>query len=107
MATKAAAKTGRKGSAGKTAPTKKAARKGAAKTAATKKGTATTFKPGDKVAWDTSQGETQGHVVKRQTTPTKIKTHKVAASKDDPQYIVESDKSGKRAAHKPGELRKR
>jgi hypothetical protein len=65
------------------------------------------FKPGDKVAWDTSQGETQGKVVKKQTTPTCIKTHKVAASKDNPQYIVESDKSGKRAAHKPEELRKR
>jgi hypothetical protein len=69
--------------------------------------TAKEFKPGDKVAWDTSQGETQGKVVKKQTSPTRIKTHKVAASKDNPQYIVESDKSGKRAAHKPEELRKR
>ncbi len=65
------------------------------------------LKPGDKVEWDTSQGETQGQVVKKQTTPTKIKTHTVAASKDNPQYIVESEKSGKRAAHKPEELRKR
>ena len=70
-------------------------------------GSAKTFKPGDKVAWDTSQGETHGKVVKTQTTPTKIKTHKVAASKDNPQYIVESAKSGKRAAHKPDELRKK
>ena len=45
--------------------------------------------------------------MKKQTTPTKIKTHEVAASKENPQYIVESDKSGKRAAHKPQELRKR
>ena len=64
------------------------------------------LKPGDKVAWDTSQGETQGKVVKKQTTPTMIKTHKVAASKDNPEYIVKSDKSGKIAAHKPAELRK-
>ncbi|WP_432445068.1 DUF2945 domain-containing protein [Rhizobium leguminosarum] len=28
------------------------------------------------------------------------------AWKAEPQYIVESDKSGKRAAHKPDELRK-
>jgi hypothetical protein len=55
----------------------------------------------------TSQGATQGRVVKKQTTPTKIKTHEVAASNENPQYIVESDKSGKRAAHKPQELRKR
>ena len=56
--------------------------------------------------WDTSQGETQGVVEKKQTTETQIKGHKVAASKDDPQYIVKSDKSGKKAAHKPDELRK-
>jgi len=84
-----------------------ATKAGPKKAAKTKKARANEFKPGDKVAWDTSQGETRGKVVKRQTTPTKIKTHTVAASKDSPQYIVESDKSGKRAAHKPGELRKR
>ncbi|GGC48210.1 DUF2945 domain-containing protein [Chelatococcus reniformis] len=61
---------------------------------------------GDKVAWDTSQGETHGKVVRKQTSKTRIKGHTAAASKDDPQYIVESAKSGKRAAHKPGELRK-
>ena len=65
-----------------------------------------TLKPGDKVKWDTSQGETHGSVEKKQTTPTKIKSHKVAATKDDPQYIVKSDKTGAKAAHKPDELRK-
>ena len=64
------------------------------------------LKKGDEVSWDTSQGETEGKVVKKQTSPTKIKGHKVKASAAEPQYIVESDKSGKRAAHKPGELRK-
>jgi plastocyanin len=65
-----------------------------------------TLKAGDKVKWGTSQGETHGVVEKKQTAPTKIKGHKVAASKDDPQYIVKSDKSGAKAAHKPEELRK-
>lgn len=64
------------------------------------------FVKGDKVAWDTSQGETKGKVVRKQTSRTSIKGHTVAASTDDPQYIVESEKSGKRAAHKPDELRK-
>ena len=59
------------------------------------------------MSWDTSQGETYGKVVRKQTSPTKIKGHEVAASTENPQYIVESDKSGKRAAHKPEELRKR
>ena len=67
----------------------------------------TSFSKGDKVEWDTSQGKTQGKVVRKQTSPTRIKGHEVAASKDDPQYIVESDKSGARAAHKPAELKKR
>lgn len=66
-----------------------------------------TLKPGDKVEWNTSQGETHGTVVKKQTTEIHIKKHKVAATKDDPQYIVKSDKSGKEAAHKPDELKKK
>ncbi len=61
---------------------------------------------GDKVAWNTSQGETTGKVVRKQTSPTKIKGHEVKATKDEPQYIVESEKSGKRAAHKSDQLRK-
>lgn len=65
------------------------------------------LKPGDKVTWDTSQGETHGEVVKKQTSETKIKTHKVAATPEDPQYIVKSDKTGAEAAHKPDALRKK
>ena len=95
----------------KTTASKRTAAKndGQTQTAAKTKGggAAKAFKPGDQVAWETSQGATQGRVVKKQTTPTKIKTHEVAASKENPQYIVESDKSGKRAAHKAQELRKR
>jgi hypothetical protein len=68
---------------------------------------AKSFTKGDKVAWDTSQGETHGKVVRKQTSRTRIKGHKVAASKEDPQYIVQSDKSGKKAAHKADELRKK
>jgi hypothetical protein len=64
-------------------------------------------KPGDRVAWNTSQGETTGRVVKKQTSPTRIKGHKVAASEDNPQLIVESDRTGARAAHRPGALKKR
>lgn len=66
-----------------------------------------TLKPGDRVEWDTSQGKTHGTVEKKQTSETHIKSHKVAASKDDPQFIVKSDKSGKPAAHKPEELHKK
>jgi hypothetical protein len=64
------------------------------------------FKKGDKVEWQTSQGKTHGTVEKKQTSETHIKGHKVAATKDDPQYIVKSDKSGAKAAHKPDALKK-
>ena len=63
-------------------------------------------KTGDHVTWDSAQGEVKGKVVKKLTSPTKIKSHNVAASKDNPEYLVESDKTGARAAHKPGELKK-
>ena len=67
---------------------------------------AKSVKVGDKVGWDSSGGHSTGKVVKKLTSATKIKGHKVAASKDDPQYLVESEKSGKQAAHKPESLTK-
>jgi hypothetical protein len=63
------------------------------------------LKKGDKVEWDSSGGHSVGKVVKKVTAPTKIKGHKVAASPDNPEYIVKSDKGGI-AAHKPGALKK-
>ncbi len=65
-----------------------------------------TLKPGDQVEWNTSQGKTTGTVKKKLTSRTKIKSHVVAASKTNPEYLVTSNKSGKPAAHKPGELKK-
>ncbi|MCW1922320.1 DUF2945 domain-containing protein [Luteolibacter arcticus] len=62
---------------------------------------------GDKVEWETSQGKTQGKIVRKLTAPRMIKGHKVAASKDGPQYLVESEKSGEQAAHRPEALTKR
>ncbi|MEQ7154910.1 DUF2945 domain-containing protein [Brevundimonas aurifodinae] len=65
-----------------------------------------TFKAGDTVKWDHSQGTTTGKVVRKLTRPTTTKSHKVAASRDNPEYLVESGKTGARAAHKPSELKK-
>jgi hypothetical protein len=65
------------------------------------------LKKGDKVEWETPQGKTSGTIKKKLTSPTKIKDHKVAASEDHPEYLVESDKSGKQAAHKPESLKKK
>ncbi len=64
------------------------------------------LKSGDKVEWNTPQGKTQGRVVKKVTRETHVKGHKVAASPDNPEFLVKSDKSGKEAAHKPESLKK-
>jgi hypothetical protein len=61
---------------------------------------------GDRVSWNSHGGTAKGKVVKKLTSSTQIKGHKVAASKDEPQYIVESDKSGAKAAHKAESLKK-
>lgn len=64
------------------------------------------FKKGDKVQWSSSQGLVYGTVIRKITSPTDIKGHYVAASKEAPQYLVESESTGTRAAHKPGTLMK-
>lgn len=66
----------------------------------------TKFKKGDKVTWQTSQGKAEGEIVKKLTKPMDIKGHHVAASAESPEYLVESDKTGKQAAHKPEALKK-
>ena len=67
---------------------------------------AKTLKPGDKVTWGTSGGETHGTVEKKVTSETHIKGHTAKPTKDDPQYVVKSAKSGKEAVHKPSDLKK-
>ena len=63
------------------------------------------FKSGDRVSWKSHGGEAHGKVVKKVTRPMTIKGHKVAASKDNPEFLVETDE-GKRAAHKESALSK-
>jgi Hypervirulence associated proteins TUDOR domain len=58
------------------------------------------FKAGDKVSRNTSQGKTHGKVKRKLTSDTKVGGQKISASKDDPRYLVVSDKTGKEAAHK-------
>jgi hypothetical protein len=70
------------------------------------------MRKGDRVAWNTPQGETEGKVIDKLTLPARVgnpgqKGTRVNASADDPRYLVESERSGKLAAHKPDALRKR
>jgi hypothetical protein len=64
------------------------------------------FEQGDKVEWNTPQGKTRGTVKKRLTDRTEVGGQMIAASEDDPRYLVKSKKTGKEAAHKPDALNK-
>lgn len=59
---------------------------------------------GARVSWNTSQGRTQG-VVRKAIRRFTIDDFEIAATKDDPRWVVKSEKTGKRAAHKVGGLR--
>ncbi|GAA4267410.1 DUF2945 domain-containing protein [Frondihabitans peucedani] len=61
---------------------------------------------GDRVSWGTSQGRTQGVVKERKTSDFEFDGQKFTASKDEPAFIVESEKTGAKAAHKGSALRK-
>jgi hypothetical protein len=62
---------------------------------------------GDRVNWDTLQGEATGRIQKKLTKPTAIKGDKIAVSPGNPEYLVRTEKSRKLAAHKPSELRRK
>jgi FKBP-type peptidyl-prolyl cis-trans isomerase 2 len=62
------------------------------------------IKVGSTVSWNTSQGTTHGKVVEKKTKDFTLDGNHFTASDDDPKWVVESDKSGKRAAHAPSAL---
>lgn len=66
------------------------------------------FKTGDKVVWSShGKDDTPGVVERRITSDTEAGGRKVKAAKDDPQYLVRSEKGGGEAVHKPSALKKR
>ncbi len=65
------------------------------------------FKKGDKVSWQSHGNTVPGTVEKKITSDTETAGRTVRASKDEPQYKVTSDKTGKDAVHKPESLKKR
>ena len=62
------------------------------------------YKTGDKVSWRTSQGETHGMVREKRTSDFTFAGQQFRPTDDDPYYIVESDKTGAKAAHKQSAL---
>lgn len=66
----------------------------------------TDFSNGDRVSWNTSQGRTQGKIVEKKTKDFHFDGQKFTASTDEPAYLIESEKTGAKAAHKGSALRK-
>jgi len=64
------------------------------------------FKKRDHVTWKSHGGTAEGQVEKKITSDTKAAGRQVRASKDDPQYLVKSEKSGGEAVHKGSALEK-
>ncbi|MGY2128841.1 DUF2945 domain-containing protein [Blastococcus sp. SYSU DS0617] len=61
---------------------------------------------GDHVTWQSHGNTTEGTVERKITSETEASGRTVRASKDEPQYEVTSDKSGRTAVHKPSALDK-
>ena len=64
------------------------------------------FSEGDHVEWKSHGDTAEGKVLKKITEDTAEAGRTVRASEDDPQYLVQSEKSGGKAVHKPGALKK-
>jgi hypothetical protein len=64
------------------------------------------FKRGDRVEWNFRGRTVSGTVRRRLTKRTELAGQVVAASKDDPRYVVRSDKSGRETTRRPAALRR-
>ena len=62
--------------------------------------------PGTKVSWNTPQGPTKGTVKRKISGRAKAGGHTAEATPGEPQYEVQSAKTGKTAIHKPQALKK-
>ncbi|GAA1865694.1 DUF2945 domain-containing protein [Pseudonocardia ailaonensis] len=67
----------------------------------------TEFRKGDKVRWKSHGGWAEGEVLRTITSDTEAGGRTVRASKDEPQYLVRSEKSDGEAVHKPDALERR
>jgi len=64
-----------------------------------------TFKRGDHVEWNSEAGKVRGVIFKKIVSDTRIKGYVHHASKEEPQYLIKSDKTDHVAIHKGKALR--
>jgi hypothetical protein len=63
------------------------------------------FKVGDRVTWNSEAGHVSGKIIKVHSKDLDYKGYTHHASKDDPQYEIQSDQTDHVAAHKGSALR--
>jgi len=63
------------------------------------------LKKGDEVIWKSHGQDVRGSVERKITERTEAAGRTVDASADEPQYEVESDRTGRTAVHEPAALR--
>ncbi|HEY5214364.1 MAG TPA: DUF2945 domain-containing protein [Acidobacteriaceae bacterium] len=63
------------------------------------------FKVGDHVEWNSEAGLVQGTIKKKHTSEIEFKGYTVHASKEEPQYLIKSDKTDHLAMHKGSALK--
>jgi hypothetical protein len=64
------------------------------------------FKRGDHVEWNSEAGRVRGTIRKKVTSAITFKGYTVHASKEEPQYLIKSDKTDHLAVHKGSALKK-
>ena len=64
------------------------------------------FKPGDHVKWNSEAGHVSGKIIKIHTADFDYKGYTHHATKEDPQYAIQSDKTDHIAVHKGKALTK-
>jgi hypothetical protein len=64
------------------------------------------FKVGDHVSWNSEAGRVSGIIRRKITAPMTFKGYIVRASREEPQYLIESDKTEHQAMHKGSALRR-
>ncbi len=63
------------------------------------------FKRGDHVEWNSEAGRVRGVIIKKIISNIRIKGYVHHASRDEPQYLIQSDKTDHVAIHKGKALR--
>lgn len=61
---------------------------------------------GNHVSWNSEAGRVRGRIKKKITSPIEFKGYMVRASKEEPQYLIKSDKTDHMAMHKGSALRR-